>query len=189
MNYRDYIWDLGGTLLDNYEISTQAFCETLAEFGRPAVNHDEVYATLKISTAEAIRRYAVDLPDFLSYYKKNEALDLQHPVLFAGAKEVLAKITTLGGRNFLWSHRDNQVLTILKDAGIADYFEEVLTADSGFPRKPDPAALIYLKEKYQMTAALVIGDREIDQISGQAAGMATYLFDGQSSLEQVLSLD
>ncbi|HEP2550399.1 TPA: HAD family hydrolase, partial [Streptococcus pyogenes] len=23
MNYQDYIWDLGGTLLDNYELSTQ----------------------------------------------------------------------------------------------------------------------------------------------------------------------
>ncbi|MBW1571057.1 DNA gyrase subunit B, partial [Streptococcus sp. SPC0] len=25
MNYHDYIWDLGGTLLDNYESSTRAF--------------------------------------------------------------------------------------------------------------------------------------------------------------------
>lgn len=30
MDYHDYIWDLGGTLLDNYEISTQAFVQTLA---------------------------------------------------------------------------------------------------------------------------------------------------------------
>ena len=29
MNYGDYIWDLGGTLLDNYQISTQAFLATL----------------------------------------------------------------------------------------------------------------------------------------------------------------
>ena len=33
MNYHDYIWDLGGTLLDNYESSTRAFVETLKEFG------------------------------------------------------------------------------------------------------------------------------------------------------------
>ncbi len=32
MKYHDYIWDLGGTLLDNYETSTAAFVETLAEF-------------------------------------------------------------------------------------------------------------------------------------------------------------
>lgn len=33
MDYQDYIWDLGGTLLNNYETSTAAFVETLAGFG------------------------------------------------------------------------------------------------------------------------------------------------------------
>ena len=36
MNYGDYIWDLGGTLLDNYQISTQAFLATLERFERTA---------------------------------------------------------------------------------------------------------------------------------------------------------
>lgn len=42
MNYQDYIWDLGGTLLDNYELSTQAFVQTLAFFSLPG-DHDAVY--------------------------------------------------------------------------------------------------------------------------------------------------
>ena len=46
MNYHDYIWDLGGTLLDNYEMSTQAFVKTLANFGCQA-SHDDVYEKLK----------------------------------------------------------------------------------------------------------------------------------------------
>ena len=41
MKYHDYIWDLGGTLLDNYETSTAAFVETLAEFGIEQ-EHDSV---------------------------------------------------------------------------------------------------------------------------------------------------
>ena len=49
MNYHDYIWDLGGTLLDNYEMSTQAFVKTLADFGCQA-SHDDVYEKLKEST-------------------------------------------------------------------------------------------------------------------------------------------
>ena len=36
MNYGDYIWDLGGTLLDNYQVSTQAFLATLEQFERTA---------------------------------------------------------------------------------------------------------------------------------------------------------
>ena len=48
MKYHDYIWDLGGTLLDNYETSTAAFVETLAEFGIEQ-EHDSVYEALKVS--------------------------------------------------------------------------------------------------------------------------------------------
>ncbi len=186
MKYQDYIWDLGGTLLDNYEISTRAFCETLEEYGHPVPAHDDVYLALKISTAEAVARYAADLPDFLEHYKYHEAIDLEKPVLFRGAKETLTKIVEAKGRNFLWSHRNNQVLDILTAAGIDDLFEEVVTGDSGFPRKPDPSALLYLKNKYEMTNALVIGDRAIDLEAGRAAGMAVYAFDGQESLEAVL---
>ena len=45
MKYHDYIWDLGGTLLDNYEISTGAFVATLKEFGI-IQEHDSVYEAL-----------------------------------------------------------------------------------------------------------------------------------------------
>ncbi|MEY8461781.1 HAD-IA family hydrolase [Streptococcus merionis] len=186
MKYQDYIWDLGGTLLDNYEISTRAFCDTLEEYGRTVPAHDEVYSALKISTAEAINRYAKDVPDFLEHYKYHEGIDLANPILFKGAKETLSRIVNSGGRNFLWSHRNNQVLDILNRADIDQYFEEVVTGDSGFARKPDPSALLYLKDKYDMTNALVIGDREIDLEAGRAAGMAVYQFDGQESLEVVL---
>ena len=49
MKYHDYIWDLGGTVLDNYETSTAAFVETLALYGITQ-DHDSVYQALKIST-------------------------------------------------------------------------------------------------------------------------------------------
>ena len=49
MKYHDYIWDLGGTLLDNYETSTAAFVETLALYGIRQ-DHDSVYQALKVST-------------------------------------------------------------------------------------------------------------------------------------------
>ena len=48
MKYHDYIWDLGGTLLDNYETSTAAFVETLAQYGIDQ-EHDRVYEALKVS--------------------------------------------------------------------------------------------------------------------------------------------
>lgn len=57
MKYHDYIWDLGGTLLDNYETSTAAFVETLALYGITQ-DHDSVYQALKVSTPFAIETFA-----------------------------------------------------------------------------------------------------------------------------------
>ncbi|MDU8069074.1 MAG: hypothetical protein E7J21_06950 [Streptococcus salivarius] len=68
MNYGDYIWDLGGTLLDNYQVSTQAFLATLEQFGRTA-EHQEIYDALKVSTSTAISMFAPDIVDFRTLYK------------------------------------------------------------------------------------------------------------------------
>ena len=111
MNYGDYIWDLGGTLLDNYQVSTQAFLATLEQFERTA-EPQAVYDALKVSTSTAIAMFAPDIADFRTLYKQEEAKHLQKPVLFEGAKAVLAKIVTEGGRNFLVSHRNHLVLDL-----------------------------------------------------------------------------
>ena len=181
MKFHDYIWDLGGTLLDNYETSTRAFCQTLREFGQKA-DHDQVYAKLKISTDAAIAHFIPDQPSFRAHYKNREAQALAKPVLFAGAKELLAKIVNQGGRNFMISHRNHLVLDILKKAGINQYFTEVVTSESEFARKPNPESMLYLKNKYAMTSALAIGDREIDLQAARAAGIEAQLFDGEKSL-------
>ena len=185
MNYHDYIWDLGGTLLDNYEMSTQAFVKTLAVFGQSA-SHDDVYDKLKESTDAAIAQFIPHEPQFLKIYKKLEAEYLQTPVLFTGALEVLQMVVSNGGRNFLISHRNKQVLDILEKTNLLSYFTEVVTSESGFSRKPSPESMLYLKEKYDIQEALVIGDREIDKTAGQAAGFDTLLVDGKKSLMEIV---
>lgn len=186
MNYQDYIWDLGGTLLDNYGMSAKAFAVTLADFGILA-SYQQVYDKLRESTDAAIAYFVPNQPDFLKAYKKNEAKFLEHPILFKGAKEILEKIAASGSRNFLVSHRDNQVLDILEKTGIAPFFTEVVTSSSGFARKPDPASMLYLKKKYAIKKALVIGDRRIDIEAGQAAGFDTVLTDGSKSLIAIIN--
>ncbi len=187
MKYHDYIWDLGGTLLDNYETSTAAFVETLAQFGIKE-EHDKVYNALKVSTAFAIDQFAPTIEHFLEKYKENEARELEHPALFEGVPALLEEISDQGGRNFLVSHRNDQVLEILEKTGIAAYFTEVVTASSGFKRKPNPESMIYLRDKYKISSGIVIGDRPIDIEAGQAAGLATHLFENIVTLRQVLDM-
>jgi len=176
--WRHYIWDLGGTLIDNYEASACAFVHALAEFKLRA-KHDDVYNALRISTDQAVADFAPNTPGFLQRYRELEAPHLDDPLLFPGAIQVLDAVIAGGGDNFLVSHRDNQVLEILAKAGIADKFTEVVTKDNGFARKPEPDAFNYLIDKYYLDRAetVTIGDRPIDIEAGVVAGIATVYFD------------
>lgn len=186
INYHDYIWVLGGTLLDNYEASTQAFVACLENYGIKA-SHDDVYMKLKESTNAAIDFFIPNEESFLQEYKLFEAEYLKHPVLFEGAREILAKIVAEDGRNFLISHRNKQVLSILELTELYPYFTEVVTSNNGFARKPNPESMLYLKDKYHIEKALVIGDREIDRQAGRAAGFDTLLVDNKKSLMEIVT--
>lgn len=179
MDYENYIWDLGGTLLDNYESSSLAFESALWELDERVILHQEIYAALKVSTAYAVEQFSSDIPDFLATYKRLEAVTLERPILSDGAREVLSALTENGAKHFMISHRDSQVLSILEAANIKQFFTEVVTADNGFKRKPAPDSVNYLVEKYQMDKAktVMIGDRALDIEAGNAAGVASIFYD------------
>ena len=160
---------------------------TEAERKRAARLENIVYDALKVSTSTAIAKFAPDITDFRTLYKQEEAKHLQEPVLFEGAKDVLAKIVAEGGRNFLVSHRNHLVLDILDRAEIAHYFTEVVTSENGFARKPSPDSFLYLIKKYDIKHGLVIGDRQIDIEAGEVAGLDTLLVDGHKSLLEIVT--
>lgn len=151
-----------------------------------SASHDAVYQRLKESTATAIQVFAPNEPQFLQYYKANEAKKLANPIWCLGAKDILKRIVASGSRNFLISHRDHQVNDLLEQAGLLGYFTEVVTASNGFARKPNPESLLYLKEKYLISKGLVIGDRRLDIEAGQAAGFDTLLVDGRKNLLEIV---
>lgn len=184
MDYENYIWDLGGTLLDNYESSSHAFAAAVWELGNRVILHDEIYQALKVSTAFAVEKFAADLPHFLEHYQALEAVILQKPILFDGAVEVLTALSKANRKNFMISHRDKQVLTILSNAKIDSFFTEVVTADNDFPRKPAPDSILYLLKKYHLKPeqTVMIGDRAIDIQAGNAAGTASIFFDPVKTL-------
>jgi HAD superfamily hydrolase (TIGR01549 family) len=183
MKYQHYIWDLGGTLMDNYASSAKIFKETLAHFGIDET-YDNVYAALKQSTDTAVAAFAKDIPNFKEIYQRNEAVSLEKPILFDGAIDVLRNLTENGAKHYMITHRGAQVMSILKEAGIDYFFTEVVTAEQGFPRKPKPDSTKYLLEKYKINPelAVMIGDRSIDIEAGNAAGISTVFFDKDADL-------
>ena len=85
----------------------------------------------------------------------------------------------MGCRHYLFTHRDRKAIVQLADDGLVPFFEDAITRESGFADKPSPEAIEHLIHVHGFRArdALMIGDRDIDIQSGQAAGAAGVLFD------------
>jgi phosphoglycolate phosphatase-like HAD superfamily hydrolase len=68
---------------------------------------------------------------------------------------------------------------LLETHAFSEYFEDILSVEQGYPRKPDPAMVLATLEKYALDPAktLLIGDRDLDIQAGRAAGVRTALFD------------
>ena len=60
---------------------------------------------------------------------------------------------------------------------------EIVTALDGFPRKPDPAAIFYLINKYSLapTRCFYVGDRSLDIEAANSAGIRSVLYLDPSS--------
>lgn len=176
------IWDLDGTLFDSYPIYVRALQETMAELGHEIPSELIYQDVITYTIGHFIERMAEEkqIPQEQikeSYMQRGMAgNDLIQPMKHA--KELLQRLSEMGVLNFVYTHKDITAVHVLENIGLLSYFDEVLTADSGFRRKPDPEAVLYLMDKYQLPAenTYYVGDRCLDIDCGWNAGIKSILF-------------
>ena len=97
---------------------------------------------------------------------------------YEGTERVLSGVFDRKGKNFLYTHRDAVSIRYLDRFALRKYFTGFVTRENGFPMKPAPDAIRYLLDEFQLDPAetIMIGDREIDILSGKNAGIHTCLF-------------
>ena len=163
-----FIWDLDGTLLDSYEAILAGIEETYRQFSLP-YNKKEVRAfILKYSVQDLLVQVAEERgldADRLNQVRAQSLAEKNAQViLMPGAREVLAWANQQGIQQFVYTHKGDNALTILRDLGLDVYFTEILTSQSGFARKPSPEAATYLISKYHLKPerTYYIGDRTLD---------------------------
>ena len=177
-----FIWDLDGTLLDSYEAILSGIEET---FGQFAIPYD------KEKVREFILKYSVQ--DLLVQVAEERKLDVEvlnqvraqslaeknaQVVLMPGARDVLAWAEESGIQQFVYTHKGDNALTILRDLDLESYFTEILTSQSGFARKPSSEAATYLIDKHQLNPdnTYYIGDRTLDVEFAQNSGIQSLNF-------------
>lgn len=76
---------------------------------------------------------------------------MEDPISYPGTKEMLEAIVAKGQKNYILTHRTvSSTIELLKKEDMLHLIEEIVGPENKFPRKPDPASLTYLVEKYQM---------------------------------------
>ena len=163
-----FIWDLDGTLLDSYEAILSGIEETYAQFSIPFDKEKVRAFILKYSVQDLLAQVSEERGLDLGVLNQVRAQSLAEKnaqvVLMPGAREVLAWANQQGIQQFVYTHKGDNALTILRDLGLDVYFTEILTSQSGFARKPSPEAATYLISKYHLKpeCTYYIGDRLLD---------------------------
>ena len=177
-----FIWDLDGTLLDSYEAILSGIEETYAQFSIP-YNKEKVRAfILKYSVQDLLEQVAEERGLDLGLLNQVRAQSLAEKnaqvVLMPGAREVLAWADKQGIQQFVYTHKGDNTFAILRELGLASYFTEILTSQSGFKRKPNPEATTYLISKYHLKPdrTYYIGDRTLDVEFAQNSGIQSINF-------------
>lgn len=163
-----FIWDLDGTLLDSYEAILSGIEETFAQFSIPYDKEKVRGFILRYSVQDLLGQVAEERNLDAEVLNQVRAQSLAEKnaqvILMPDAREVLAWADQAGIQQFVYTHKGDNALTILRDLGLESYFKEILTSQSGFARKPNPEAANYLLDKYQLDPdnTYYIGDRNLD---------------------------
>ena len=177
-----FIWDLDGTLLDSYEAILSGIEETYAQFSIPFDKEKVRDFILKYSVQDLLAQVSEERGLDLGVLNQVRAQSLAEKnaqvVLMPGARKVLAWANQQGIQQFVYTHKGDNALTILRDLSLDVYVTEILTSQSGFARKPSPEAAIYLISKYHLKPdrTFYIGDRTLDIDFAQNSGIQSINF-------------
>ena len=177
-----FIWDLDGTLIDSYPAIVPSAVQTCTELGLDYADDYVHEYVIRTSVGTLLREVAASLglepePVIERFNRLSDSrIDRIRPM--PHAVEAVERLHRAGCRHFIYTHRGTSSFTVLERLGLMPFFTEVLTAQSGFPRKPEPDALVHLVRKYALDPerCYYVGDRSLDVEAARRAGIRSILY-------------
>jgi len=176
--------DLDGTLIDS--VPDLAFCvdAMMTELGLPVRGEAAVRNWVGNGVERLVQRALCNdldgqpdaalferaLPVFMRLYQENTS---QRSRLYPGVREGLDLLQTQAYRlGCVTNKAERFTLPLLRDKGILDRFELVVSGDTLEKKKPDPMPLLYAAERFNVAPAdsLMVGDSRSDVKAARAAG-------------------
>ena len=176
--------DLDGTLVDS--VPDLAYCvdEMMKILGRPTWGEAKVRTWVGNGVDRLVMRaltnelwvdpdpaeYEKAMPIFMDLYAKNTS---QRSSLFDGVVEGIEYLKAAGLKvGCVTNKAEAFTVPLLKDMGIYDRFDLVVSGDTTPKKKPDPMPLLYAAEKLGVAAVdcLMVGDSMHDVQAARNAG-------------------
>ncbi|KAA0012509.1 phosphoglycolate phosphatase [Billgrantia pellis] len=180
-------FDLDGTLVDSVPDLSAAVDAVLADFELPPAGEAKVRDWVGNGSRKLVERALADAmgtPPSLERLELGHARFLQHygcdPTartrLYPGVREALDALREEGRILAVVTNKPFALIQpILSAFGLDDHFALCLGGDSLPQKKPDPAPLWHVAERFgqPVSACLMVGDSRHDVEAGRAAGFRT----------------
>ena len=181
-NSKAFIWDHDGTLLDSYEMIVSSLYETYKEYGIELNKEDIHKHVIRYSVSSFIQkmeeRTGIKFESMKKRYSEISDVKKLNIQAIPNDKDNFGKMAEQGAENFVFTHRGKSTETVLKNLELYHYFKEIISSQSGFPRKPEPDAINYLIKKYDLDRmnTYYVGDRTVDMDCAKNAKVNGILF-------------
>lgn len=178
MAVRHVFWDLGGTLVNSYPSIRKAIRSVLnganvqiSELELQQMLNESIQSTFETLS----ERFGIAAEQFSEAHTDlKEKWAVNSAPLMPGAQSVMSEVKRMRGLNLIVTNRDIDSASLLVRVTKL-HVDDMICASEEMPRKPDPTMHRELLTRHNLDPreCLGVGDRVIDTLAAQAAGMET----------------
>ena len=175
-NIKAVVFDCDGVLFDTALANRKFYDEVLSHFDRPALTDEQFSQVHMMTVASAVAYLFADITDHtrvfhclkqIGYHKFIPYMKMEE-----GLPDLLIDLAAHGCIRAVATNRTDTMHKVLKDYGLDDKFDMVVTAADVENPKPHPEQLEKIMARFslQPDQVLFVGDSIYDQQAARAAG-------------------
>jgi len=169
-------FDCDGVLFDTAEANRAYYNHILAHFGRPAMDEQQLHYVHIHTVDKCVAHLFADDADRQAAMSFRVAIDYGQFLKYLTIEPHLKALLDWMGNRYktaIATNRTDTMERLLREFGLADRFDLVVTSrDVERPKPfPDPLFKILSRFRVEPRQAVFVGDSEVDEATARAAGV------------------